>query len=152
MDRKEASANEERLTLQSRLSEITRIPPWLQMLASRYRIPERTRFGMDLCLEEVLSNVIRHGYAGAPDRTILVTYGNPRIDTFTLVVEDEAPLFNPLLVQDKSMPSSLKEVSQGGRGIRLLRQFADAVKYEPTQTGNRLTISFVVPEITRSAH
>lgn len=150
MNRKEANANEERLTLQSRLSEITRIPPWLEMLASRYRIPERTRFEMDLCLEEVLSNVIRHGYAGAPDHTILVIYGNPRIDTFTLVVEDEAPLFNPLLVQDKSMPPSLEDVSQGGQGIHLVRQFADAVKYEPTPTGNRLIISFIIPEFSRA--
>ena len=146
------SGNDERMTLASDLSEITRIPPWLENLASRDRIPERTRFGMDLCLEEVLSNIIRHGYAGAPNHTIHVIYGNPRRDTFTLVVEDEAPLFNPLSVQNKPMLRSLEEISEGGRGIPLVRQFADKVDYEPTPGGNRLTLSFLVPELARSAH
>lgn len=140
-----------RITLASKLSEIARIPPWLKNLASRDRIPERTRFGMDLCLEEVLSNIIRHGYGGAPNHTILVIYGNPQSDTFTLVVEDEAPLFNPLSVRDKATHRSHEEISQGGRGIQLLRQFADKVDYEPTLVGNRLTVSFVVPELTGPA-
>ena len=139
------------MTLASKLSEIARIPPWLENLASRDAIPESTRFAMDLCLEEVLSNIIRHGYCGAPNHTILVIYGNPRSDTFTLVVEDKAPLFNPLSVQDKPMLRSLEEISQGGRGIQLVRQFADKVDYEPRPAGNRLTISFVVPEFTGRA-
>jgi len=152
MIRNEANANEDKLTLGSTLSEIARIPPWLESLALRDGIPERTRFVMDLCLEEVLSNIVRHGYADAPDHTILVIYGNPRKDTFTLTVEDEAPLFNPLLVQNGPIPGSLEEISEGGRGIHLLKQFSDALNYEPMPIGNRLTISFIVPEFMPAAH
>lgn len=141
---------EEQITLSSRLSEIARVPPWLDNLASRDGIPERTRFGMDLCLEEVLSNIIRHGYRGAPGHAILVTYENPRRDTFSLVIEDEAPPFNPLRHNDRPV-CSLDDVSEGGHGIHLVRQFANQVDYAPTATGNRLTISFIVPEIVRSA-
>src|SRR5215831_9567889 len=140
MSRNEANANEDKLTLGSTLSEIARIPQWLESLASRDGIPERTRFVMDLCLEEVLSNIVRHGYADAPHHTILVIYRNPRKDTFTLTVEDEAPLFNPLLIQDEPVPRLLDEISEGGRGIHLLKQFSDAIEYEPTPSGNRLTI------------
>jgi len=141
---------EEKITLASKLSEIARVPPWLENLAARYRIPERVRFGMDVCLEEVLSNIVRHGYRGAPDHAILVTYGNPRIGTFTLVIEDEAPFFNPLLSRDERV-GSLEQASEGGQGIRLVRQFSDKLDYEATATGNRLTICFVVPEASRTA-
>jgi anti-sigma regulatory factor (Ser/Thr protein kinase) len=105
---------------------------------------------MDLCLEEVVSNIIRHGYGCATNHTIRVIYGNPRSDTFTLVVEDEAPPFNPLLFEDKSLTRSF-EGSEGGQGIHLLRQFSHAVEYELTPHGNRLTISFGVTEFTRAA-
>lgn len=137
------------MTLASKLSEIARIPPWLENLASRDAIPEFTRFAMDLCLEEVLSNIIQHGHDGASHHRILVSYENPRKGTFTLIVEDEAPPFNPLLVQDSPFPRSLEEIPEGGQGIRLLKRFADTIDYEPRPTGNRLTISFVVPELTR---
>jgi len=141
-----ASTNEDTLTLESKLSEILRIPLWLQSLATRDGISERTQFGMDLCLEEVLSNIIQHGYARTPHRRILVRYGKPQEGTFTLIVEDEAPPFNPLLFPDSAIPHPPGQLSHGGRGIHLLKQFADTLNYEQTPTGNRLTISFVRPE------
>jgi serine/threonine-protein kinase RsbW len=98
---------------------------------------------MDLCLEEVLSNVIRHGYAGQPGRPILVHFASsPRDGYFTFVVEDEAPLFDPLAVPEPPVPRSLDETRVGGNGIRLLRHFADALEYRSTPAGNRLTMGF----------
>jgi anti-sigma regulatory factor (Ser/Thr protein kinase) len=54
----------ESLTLRSELVEVARVPPWVEKLAARHALPERTQFAMDLCLEEAISNVIRHGYSG----------------------------------------------------------------------------------------
>jgi anti-sigma regulatory factor (Ser/Thr protein kinase) len=98
---------------------------------------------MDLCLEEVLSNIIRHGYAGEPNHVLIIRHQTHREGFFTLVVEDEAPPFNPLLFHDPRFPPSPEDISGGGMGIHLLRQFADAVEYDPKPTGNRLIISFV---------
>ena len=98
---------------------------------------------MNLCLEEVLSNIMRHGYAGAPDHTIIVGYSVPRSGTFRFVVDDEAPPFNPVEALDPSVPGSLESGEAGGQGIRLLRNFADSLKYEATPGGNRLSIAFV---------
>jgi anti-sigma regulatory factor (Ser/Thr protein kinase) len=139
------------LTLESRLSEIARVPPWIEKLASVHAIPDRTRYAMDLCLEEVLSNIIRHGYAGESDHAIMIRYVARRDGFFTLIVEDEAPPFNPLIGRDLPLPSSLDDVSGGGRGIHLLKQFADAVEYEPKPTGNRLIIRFISPGSSHAA-
>jgi anti-sigma regulatory factor (Ser/Thr protein kinase) len=38
--------------------------------------------------------------------------------------------------------SSLEELAIGGQGVRLLRRFADALEYQATPTGNRLSIGF----------
>jgi serine/threonine-protein kinase RsbW len=131
------------LTLNSNLSEMARIVPWIEDLASRYALPERTRFAMDLCLEETISNIIRYGYAGEPGHTIVVRYFTNQDGFFTLVVEDAAPPFNPLAVRDLRPPRTLEEMSEGGLGIPLLKQFADAVEYERSATGNRLIIRFL---------
>jgi sigma-B regulation protein RsbU (phosphoserine phosphatase) len=139
------------LTLESRLSEISRVPPWIEKLALLHAIPDRTRYAMHLCLEEVLSNIIRHGYGGEPDHTIRIRHFINRDGCFTLVVEDEAPPFNPLVVSDPPLPRSVEDTSEGGQGIHLLKQFANAVEYEPMPTGNRLIISFIPPGSSRAA-
>jgi anti-sigma regulatory factor (Ser/Thr protein kinase) len=133
---------EERLILRSRLSELARLPGWIERLASRHAISANTQFAMNLCLEEVLSNIIRHGYSGKPDHSIAVHFASPRKDYFVIIVEDDAPPFNPLAAPELPALSSLGEIRIGGQGIRLLRRFADALEYQATPTGNRLSIGF----------
>jgi anti-sigma regulatory factor (Ser/Thr protein kinase) len=130
----------EQLTLRSQLTELSRVPQWLEQLASVHGIPSETQFSIDLCLEEILTNIILHGYAGSPDHTIVVRYkADPK--SFLFVVDDEAPHFNPLEQSDPSATTS-DEIQVGGQGIHLVRQFAQSLEYEPTPTGNRLRLGF----------
>lgn len=133
------------LYLRSQLSEMVRLPPWIENLAARHDIPENIQFAIDLCLEEVVSNVIRHGYAGAPDRIVTVHFAMPRSHYFEFVVEDDAPHFNPLAAPGLEALGPEQSIRIGGQGIRLLRQFADSVEYESTASGNRLRMGFSVP-------
>lgn len=139
------NANGERLDLRSRMSELTQVPSWIERLASHHPIPPNTQFAMNLCLEEVLSNIIRHGYVGQPDHPIGVRFAAPRDNYFVLVIEDQAPPFNPVAAPELPPISEREDVSVGGQGIRLLRRFADALEYEVTPTGNRLSIGFAAP-------
>jgi serine/threonine-protein kinase RsbW len=133
----------ERLALRSSLSDLALVSPWIEHLAAQYAISDNTQFAMNLCLEEVLSNVIRHGYAGQPDRPILVQFASsPRDGFFTFVVEDEAALFDPLAASEPPGSRSLDDTRVGGNGIRLLRQFVDVLEYHSMPTGNRLTLGF----------
>ena len=134
-------ATSERLDLQSRISELARVLPWIERLSSRYSIPDNTQFAMNLCLEEVLSNVIRHGYGEQPGSIAIHFRAEPG-GQFFFVVEDEAPPFNPVDSPELPAISSLDEAQVGGQGIRLLRQFSDALNYRRTPRGNQLTIGF----------
>jgi anti-sigma regulatory factor (Ser/Thr protein kinase) len=135
-------ATGERLILQSGIPQLSRIPPWIEHLAAKHSIPENTQFAIDLCLEEVLSNVMRYGYSGELDRPIVVLFTNPRDNFFVFVIEDEAPPFNPLEAPELPVLRSLDELRVGGNGIRLLREFAQSLEYQATPTGNRLIIGF----------
>jgi serine/threonine-protein kinase RsbW len=132
----------EGLNLRSRISELAQLPPWIERLGSRHGIPASTRFAMNLCLEEVLSNIIRHGYSGEPDHSIVLHFASPREDYFVIVVEDEAPPFNPMESPELPALNSLEDIQVGGQGIRLLRRFATTLEYQAMPFGNRLSIGF----------
>ena len=135
-------SGEELLTLGSRVSDLTLIPPWIERLGGEHAIPGSVQFAMNLCLEEVLSNVIRHGYLNQPNHPILVRYAVAPDGSSLLVVEDEAPMFNPLAAEETPVGEVLEGNRVGGMGIRLVRGFASGIEYEPTSAGNRLTMAF----------
>ena len=132
----------ERLDSRSRMSELAKVPSWIERLASYHPIPPDMQFAMNLCLEEVLSNIIRHGYVGQADHSIGVRFSRPRSDYYEFVIEDEAPPFNPVAAPELPPISEREDVSVGWQGLRLLRRFADALEYQATPTGNRLSIGF----------
>jgi serine/threonine-protein kinase RsbW len=139
---KPADQTHDRLDLRSQLSEIARIPGWIEELALRYSIPEDLRFAMDLCLEEVFANTIIYGYRSEDDHLVSVDFINPGDGVFVFVVDDDAPKFNPLGGPELPPLRPGEEIRIGGQGLRLLRQFAHTLEYEPTATGNRLRIGF----------
>jgi anti-sigma regulatory factor (Ser/Thr protein kinase) len=137
-------SGDEQLTLRSRLTELSRVPQWLEQVGSQHGIPADTQFSIDLCLEEVLANIILHGYAGNPDRTIVVRYRTlPK--SFVFIVDDEAPPFNPL-DGPQTTTATYDEMQVGGLGIHLLRQFAQSIEYESTPSGNRLSLGFAASD------
>ena len=136
----------DRLDLQSRLSDIARIPEWIEQLALRYGIPEDLRFAMDLCLEEALANTIIYGYRSEDNHPVSVDFTNPGEGRFVFVVEDDAPKFNPLEAPELPPLAPDQEIRIGGQGLRLLRRFAHTLEYEATATGNRLRIGFSAAE------
>ena len=105
-----------------------------------YAIPEKSVFDIQLCLEEGISNVIRHGYAGDAGRPICVEF-RPDRDALVFTIEDVAPHFQPSAASAPA-PASLEEFKPGGLGIPLMRQFAQRVTWEPLAIGNRLTLEF----------
>ena len=57
---------ESRLTLKSQLDDMAALWTWVEAIVAEYAIPPDTAFAIHLCLEEAISNVIRHGYSGQP--------------------------------------------------------------------------------------
>lgn len=139
---------EEQLTLCSRLEDLARVTPWVDRVVSDLGLAVNLRFAIDLCLEESISNVIRHGLTNDCNHSVVVrsilceVEGAPELH---FVIEDDAPHFNPLTVPitpGGAIPASIEELAEGGRGIGLLRRYAGSLHYEALPVGNRLTIGF----------
>lgn len=131
-----------RLELTSTLADLGRVAPWVGELVAVYGFSEDVRFAMELCLEEALSNIVRHGYGGEAGHVLTVNLVRAEGKAL-FVVEDGAPAFEPLQPEETA-PADLITMTPGGQGLRLLYRFANSVKYERLENGNRLTLGFVV--------
>ena len=143
-----ASENErdpvlDRIVLRGELCEMARVPVWVEGLADRHAVDDATRFAINICLEEAVSNVIRHGYSGMADPPdVAVELAEPHTGFLLFTVEDGAPQFNPLDAPERPLLDEQGQMVVGGRGIGLMRRFADSLEYEATASGNRLRIGF----------
>jgi anti-sigma regulatory factor (Ser/Thr protein kinase) len=101
-------------------------------------LPDDLRRRLLVALDEVLSNVARHG--GSSQGLVQVDF-NLTGDTLTVTVEDEAEPFNPLDTPAPDTSSPLEQRKAGGVGIELVRTLLEGVRYEHIGGRNRLTLT-----------
>jgi len=82
----------------------------------------------DLVIEEVVLNIIRHGYRNeaGPIELALEIDG----DRITLVLRDRSPAFDPLQVEQPEL-----QLMEGKRGLPLVIQMAASITYEYSDDG-----------------
>ncbi len=139
-----------RLTLRSQLPALALVPPWVDSLAREHAISEKSCFAIQLCLEEALSNIIRHGHRGEPVHTLSIDFAASGESGLSFTIEDCAPPFDPTEPSARPAPSSLLDLQPGGNGLPLLRKFSEDLRYERLANGNRLTIWFSAAPPDRS--
>ena len=87
-------------------------------------------------VDEAASNVIRHGYAGAPgwvDVTAEVVG-----DRIVVTLEDAAPTFDPTVVAPPDLSVPPQHRRPGGMGIHLTRLAMDTIEHSPRPGGGNI--------------
>jgi anti-sigma regulatory factor (Ser/Thr protein kinase) len=115
-----------RLNLKNDLKEVPRADAWLLRECARREIPESSVHDLRLALDEIVSNVIRHGYAAGENGAIEIL-ADFEADRVRLEVRDAAKPFNPLLVPEPDLNIPIERRSRGGLGIFLVRKLMDRV-------------------------
>jgi anti-sigma regulatory factor (Ser/Thr protein kinase) len=127
-----------RVQLSSRLDEVRRADAWLRA-ALLAHASEPVLHDLALVLEEVLTNVIRHGYGaeqeGRIDLSAEVHDGRLRLE-----VRDRARPFDPLRATPPDLEADLAERPVGGLGIFLVRRLMDRVEYRRQEHENVLVM------------
>jgi serine/threonine-protein kinase RsbW len=81
-----------------------------------------------LALDEILSNIVRHGLAGRQGAIDLMF--SIAGDEIAVEIIDAADSFNPLLAPPPDTSSPLEDRRPGGLGIALVRRLMDDTRYE----------------------
>ena len=87
---------------------------------------DKDLFAIELVLEEVLTNAVKHGNNSDPSKNVRFDCKLSR-DKFYVRVEDEGEGFNPDAIADPRVPAN--QMSMSGRGILLVRHFATRVQW-----------------------
>lgn len=105
------------------------------------QVSSRARFWVEVVFEEIVTNIVRHGYTDERSHAIDVRLTCGPAD-IVLAVEDDGQPFDPLQRAEPARPGSIEEAEIGGLGIPLVRKAATGLQYERTADGkNRLTVT-----------
>jgi anti-sigma regulatory factor (Ser/Thr protein kinase) len=100
----------------------------------------RTMNRVEVVLEELVSNIIRHGN----DVNAIKVTTSCRSGSIDLVVEDDGEEFDPLVMPEPDPFTSLADAPLGGLGIALVRRLTCAVRYDRLGSGtaarNRVSV------------
>ena len=132
----------EQLRLSNRSSELKRFEHWLAALCDDLALPPKTTFALDLALNEALINVISHGFEPADDEQEIQVQLEIRDQTLIAEIIDAGRPFNPLEARPMKTEQTLDQASIGGRGIHLIKQYADELDYHYLDGRNHLRILF----------
>jgi len=123
--------------LSNKTSECNRLFEFLAESLEQLPVTEEFKHDLKLVSEELLANIIKHGYDNHADKAIdveLAVDGSSVHMTFT----DSAMAFNPL--QHKP-PDMLNDLSEGGMGILLVKSLTDEQQYKRDNNHNVLTVT-----------
>jgi anti-sigma regulatory factor (Ser/Thr protein kinase) len=104
-------------------------------------VGERAIFRTELAFEELVTNVVRHGYGGRRSNlTPVEVTVSVRDEEIVLTIEDPGPPFDPSQPVDAARPASIEEATIGGLGLRLVHAVASRIEYHRLAGRNRVTI------------
>lgn len=132
------------LCLTAELKDLARIRGFVQESTAAFSVPPDVLSGILLAVDEAVTNVILHGYAGRGG-PLEVEFSHPP-GLLIIRLRDEAPLFDPTVVPEPDLDASLEQRAPGGLGIYLIRQAMDEVEHASRPCGgNELTLTKRLP-------
>jgi serine/threonine-protein kinase RsbW len=136
------------------MSQIPAAGSWIESIAADLDLPGPRVFAMQVCLEEIMSNIVQHGGAQSSSRSYRpqTDQANPLVISITvsaladrviMTVEDNGRPFDVAQAPAKGIDQPLDQIQPGGMGIQLIKSFASSFKYRRTGKGNRVIVEFM---------
>ena len=122
------------IEISNKLSELERLDQTLAELWRRQGLTPAVVRDLNLALEEIVINVISHGYTDDREHIIRINL-NVQLGEVRIEVEDDGQPFNPLEVPEADITKPLTERTIGGLGIHLARKVLDGLEYK--RQGNK---------------
>ena len=111
----------------------------LRSFCQQHGISEDAVFDLTLALEEILTNIIRHGYddEGVHEIDMVI---RKQGDWLILRVADDGRPFDPSKVAPPDLHLPPEKRAVGGLGIHLVKSVADALEYRREDGKNVVTV------------
>jgi len=132
--------SERHLILHNDIRQIPQLAGFVETIAEEMRLEQSLAMGINLALEEAVTNVIMYAYPEGSDGLVDIE-AIMRKKSLDFVITDSGTAFDPTSVP---VPDTSLEVSErpiGGLGIFLVRNIMDTVQYERKDGKNILSMT-----------
>ena len=116
-------------------AELRRIGAFLEGFCTESALARERCLRLNLVLEELFVNTVRHGHRGDCDAPVWITL-DAQPEAVQVTYEDTAPAFNPYAHLPQKSPGKI-----GGLGVLLTRELAASRDYAYLFGRNRIRLS-----------
>jgi len=109
-------------------AEIEPLGRLVEQFGGEHGLPPETVFHINLALDEIVTNVIAHGFEDC-DRHEIVVRLTLDVDHVLVEVEDDGLPFNPLDAPTPNLDLDIEDRPVGGLGIHFVQSVMDGVEY-----------------------
>ncbi|RME16804.1 MAG: ATP-binding protein [Bacteroidetes bacterium] len=127
-------------TLPSIPESIAEVEKIIQEICDHYEIPEDTYGNILIAVTEAVNNAIYHGNKTDPNKKVSIQFSHNN-KNYTFTISDEGNGFDYQNLPDPTLPENISKI--GGRGIFIIHQLADQVKFK--DNGKTIEIHFHIP-------
>jgi anti-sigma regulatory factor (Ser/Thr protein kinase) len=133
--------NRFQLTIESRVENLARVCKFVEQTATTFGLDADATYDVQMAVDEAVSNIIEHAYAGKPKGKINLTVEKRGGDLW-IEIQDSGALFDPKQVALPRIEAPLSERNIGGLGIFFMRKLMDTVEFSfDPQRGNVLVMT-----------
>jgi len=111
--------------------------------SAAHKLSKRITFALELAIDEIASNIIRHGFNEIADGAQIILTLDVDADRMSATFVDNAPAFDPLVeAPAPDTTSDIETRAVGGLGVHIVKSLTDTACYEQKDNQNRLTITW----------
>ena len=126
------------LRIDAELRELAHVRQFVRQVASEADAPGEICEDLVQAVDEAATNVITHGYEGAPGW--IEVSASVDGDDFIVQLEDAAPAYDPTTRPEPDLSIPPLHRKPGGMGVHLIREATDALTYRPRPGGGNILI------------
>jgi anti-sigma regulatory factor (Ser/Thr protein kinase) len=132
-------ANTLAISFANDMRELTHVLQVINVFLEPRELQSKLVYAVNLILEEILMNIIKHGYEDEDSHEIEVQIELEE-DEVSLTVIDDGREFNPLTIPGPDRSKSAMDRLEEGLGLQFVRHMRNAMEYRRREDKNILSI------------
>ncbi|MBC7907357.1 MAG: ATP-binding protein [Rhodospirillaceae bacterium] len=128
------------VTIGNDLDELTRLAMLVDDFVEKNGLPERISFNLNLCLDELITNIVSYGYDDNHRHEIHVRFSLEDGELICQIVDD-AKQYDPFTeAPEPDLDAGVDDRPIGGLGVFLVKEFMDRTEYRRDGDRNIVTL------------
>jgi serine/threonine-protein kinase RsbW len=121
------------------MGSLEALVPFVRQFLAREGLPESMGFDLDLVIEELFTNLVRHGKSGRNEVDVSLERRPP--DVVLCIREFDADHFDPTTLPPVDTGRPIEEREPGGLGVHFVRVLSRTFQYDWSERTGTTTVT-----------